>query len=276
MVQRREARAGLGDDRAELVEGHEPRAGVGLEVGADEVLQHEERHAVGHAAVDDVRHVGVVEPRERAGLVDEAREDRLALLVVGPRERVGLGDLQHEIAVRAGLSHEPHGAHAPVPEGAQELVALDDLGPLTLRRRRRRGRAPHRGGHRGLHQRRGHRAQRPEPHAQGGEVPLTDRARDQGRHPRGLLAGVIPALVQPRDGVFEGGLQALRGEHQREALPLQLGLRARGRGEARERVGQGGERCGELGVVRVQGLQRVSHGVAPRALPRATATGAPR
>ncbi len=138
-VQRREAGAGLEHDLPQLEERHRARLGVLFEVGAHQVLEHQEGHGAGDPAVDDVRDVRVVEPCERVRLFDERLENAGPLGFARVDERLGLGDLEHEVAIGPRLSHEPDAPDASLAERSNELVALDELRVVLLRPRRRRG-----------------------------------------------------------------------------------------------------------------------------------------
>ena len=71
-MESREARARLEDHLPQLEQGHQPRGRILLEIGPDEVLEHEERHGARDATIDDVRHVRVVEAREHPRLLYDA------------------------------------------------------------------------------------------------------------------------------------------------------------------------------------------------------------
>src|SRR5689334_2648526 len=105
----------------------------------------------------------MVETGERIGLLDEGREDPCALRVRGTLKRIRLGDLEHEKALRPGLSYEPHRSDSPLTERFDELVALDEPGFLLLRWGRRRRRAANRSLHRVLEERGRDRPERREP-----------------------------------------------------------------------------------------------------------------
>ncbi len=271
----REPGAGLEHDLLELEERHQLRRRVLLEVRPDQQLEHQEGHVHRDAAVDDVRDVRVVEPRERLGLLDERGEDPLALGVARPGERVGLGDLEHEHALRTRLANEPHAADAALAERLEQLVALDDLGLLLLRRGRRRRRALHRATHAALDERARHRAERGEPHLEHRELPLPDRARDEGGHAgrvlaRGTPERVVGALlgrgVERLDGVGQSAVEALGREHEVETHRLEVGPGPRGGREAREPRRQSLERLRELGVLGVERRERLLRRLPPGAV----------
>ena len=200
-MERREARARVEHDRAELEERHGPRRRVLLEVGADQVLEHQERGALGDAAIDDVGDVGVVEAGEGVGLLDERGEDAFALDVGGVGQGVGLGILSTKSRSLPGFLTSHTEPTPPSPSGLHELVALDELGLLLPRAGRRRRRAADGAPDRRLEQGRGHGPERREPHVEHRQLARAHGAGDQ----RGDARRVGRGLGRERLGGGEVG-----------------------------------------------------------------------
>lgn len=114
--------------------------------------------------------------------------------------------------------------------------------------------------------------QRGEPDVEHRRLARADRPRDQGRDARRVLGRgggqrVVRALgargVERLHGIGEGAVQAGSGEDELDAHRLEVGLGACGGREHLERARETGQRGRELGVLRVEGFERLGRRRSP-------------